>query len=80
MKHVDQCGLEVIIISVPKFQSVGVPLHVGSVLSASSLTRAFSSSLLRTITAHNYLAYFKIFSNFVDFSPIFRIFCSFFVL
>ena len=39
--------------------------------------RAFSSSLLRAIIAHNHLLFFKIFSNFVYFCPNFQIFCPF---
>ena len=38
--------------------------------------RAFSSSLLRVIIAHNHLPFFKIFWNFVHFCPNFQIFCS----
>ena len=42
-----------------------------------SFTRAFSSSLLRAIIAHNYLSFFKIFSSFTHFCPKFQIFCPF---
>ena len=38
-----------------------------------SIIRAFSSSLLRVIIARNNLPFFKIFSNFVYFCPIFQI-------
>ena len=39
--------------------------------------RAFSSSLLRAIIAHNHLRFFKIFSNFVHFRPNVQRFCPF---
>ena len=39
--------------------------------------RAYSSSVLHAIIAHNHLPLFKIFSNFVHFCPNFQIFCSF---
>ena len=39
--------------------------------------RAFSSSLLRAIIAHNHLPFFKIFSNLEHFCPNFQIFCPF---
>ena len=39
--------------------------------------RAYSSNVLYAIIAHNHLALFKIFSNFVYFSPNFQIFCLF---
>ena len=37
--------------------------------------RTFSSSLLCAIIARNHLLFFKIFSNFVHFCPVFQIFC-----
>ena len=42
--------------------------------------RAYSNSLLHVIIAHNHLPFFKIFSNFIHFSPNFQIFCPFFVI
>ena len=39
--------------------------------------RAFPSSLLRTVIAHNHLPFFKIFSGFTHFCPNFQLFCSF---
>ena len=44
---------------------------------AITISRAFSSSLLRAIIAFNHLPFFKIFSNFVNFCPNFQIFCPF---
>ena len=40
-------------------------------------TRTYSSSVLHAIIAPNHLPFFKIFSNFVHFSPNFQIICPF---
>ena len=39
--------------------------------------RAFSSSLLHALIAHNHLLFFNIFSNLAHFCPNFQIFCPF---
>ena len=42
-----------------------------------TVSRAYSSSLLRVIISRNHSSFFQIFSNFVHFCPYFQILCPF---